>query len=122
MKTFKQFYEGVTQGKAFPTSPFKLTPGKGYPSSVPFINLKGDTENKIFKWQRGKNKASFMAWYEIYKYRFPNHINLKKLYKIVDEKKKRDFYYNGIDLPYEPPHPLYNDYSGMSPSCLYYYK
>ena len=56
MKTFKQFYEGVSQGKTFPTSPFKLTPGKGYPSSVPFINLKGDTENKIFKWQTSKRK------------------------------------------------------------------
>ena len=54
MKTFKQFYEGVTQGKSFPTSPFKLTPGKGYPLGVPFINLKGDTENKIFRWQTSK--------------------------------------------------------------------
>ena len=32
------------------------------------------------------------------------------------------FYYNGINLPYKPAHPLYNDYSGMSPSCIYYYK
>ena len=54
MKTFKQFYEGVTQGKSFPTSPFKLTPGKSYPSGVPFINLKGDTENNIFRWQTSK--------------------------------------------------------------------
>ena len=94
--------------------------GDGIVDPMDYKNQLG--KDKIFKWQRGKNKASFMAWYEIYKYRFPNHINLKKLYKIVDEKKKRDFYYNDIDLPYEPPHPLYNDYSGMSPSCLYYYK
>ena len=45
MKTFKQFCESV---KPFPTSPPKLTPGKGYPLGVPFINLKKDMENKIF--------------------------------------------------------------------------
>ena len=75
---------------------------------------------KVFKWQRGKNKASFLAWYEIYKYRFPNHKNLKKLYKLAIETKKR--IPNTINLPYKPPSPLYNDYSGMSPSCLYYKK
>ena len=51
MKTFKQFCESV---KSFPTSPSKLTPGKGYPLGVPFINLKKDMENKIFKWQTSK--------------------------------------------------------------------
>ena len=51
MKTFKQFCESV---KPFPTSPSKLTPGKGYPLGVPFINLKKDMENKIFKWQTSK--------------------------------------------------------------------
>ena len=51
MKTFKQFCESV---KPFPTSPPKLTPGKGYPLGVPFINLKKDMENKIFKWQTSK--------------------------------------------------------------------
>ena len=56
MKSFKQFCEGVTQGKTFPTSPFKLTPGKGYPSGVPFINLKGGKENTIFKWQTSKRR------------------------------------------------------------------
>ena len=53
MKTFKQFCESV---KLFPTSPSKLTPGKGYPLGVPFINLKKDMENKIFKWQISKRK------------------------------------------------------------------
>ena len=75
---------------------------------------------KVFKWQRGKNKASYLAWYEIYKYRFPNHKNLKKLYKLATETKKRIS--NTINLPYKPPSPLYNDYSGMSTSCLYYKK
>ena len=51
MKTFKQFCESV---KPFPTSPSRLTPGKGYPFGVPFINLKKDMENKIFKWQTSK--------------------------------------------------------------------
>ena len=51
MKTFKQFCESV---KSFPSSPSKLTPGKGYPLGVPFINLKKDMENKIFKWQTSK--------------------------------------------------------------------
>ena len=51
MKTFKQFCESV---KPFPTSPSRLTPGKGYPLGVPFINLKKDMENKIFKWQTSK--------------------------------------------------------------------
>ena len=51
MKTFKQFCESV---KPFPISPSKLTPGKGYPLGVPFINLKKDMENKIFKWQTSK--------------------------------------------------------------------
>ena len=75
-------------------------------------------KDKVFKWQRGVNKSSFLSWYEIYKYRFPDHANLKKLYTISDETKNR----LGISivLPYEPPTPLYNDYSGMSPSCLYY--
>ena len=53
MKTFKQFCESV---KPFPTSPSKLTPGKGYPLGVPFINLKKDMENKIFKWQTSKRR------------------------------------------------------------------
>ncbi|MDC0476675.1 alginate lyase family protein [Alphaproteobacteria bacterium] len=75
-------------------------------------------KDKIFKWQRGVNKASFLSWYEIYKYRFPDHDNLKRLHKIAAQTKKR--LANSIDLPYEPPTLLYNDYSGMSPSCLYY--
>ena len=78
-------------------------------------------KHKVFKWQRGINKASFLAWYEIYKYRFPNHNNLKKLYKLANETKKRISTII-LDLPYKPPSPLYNDYSGMSPSCLYYKK
>ena len=75
-------------------------------------------KDKIFKWQGDDRKASFLSWYEIYKYRFPDHDNLKKLHKIAAQTKKR--LANSIDLPYEPPTPLYNDYSGMSPSCLYY--
>ena len=75
-------------------------------------------KDKIFKWQRGVNKSSFLSWYEIYSYRFPDHDNLKKLYKISEQTKKR--LKNSIVLPHEPPTPLYNDYSGMSPSCLYY--
>tara|TARA_B100000900_G_C20199239_1_gene561148 strand:- start:49 stop:627 length:579 start_codon:yes stop_codon:yes gene_type:complete len=75
-------------------------------------------KDKIFKWQRDMNKSSFLSWYEIYKYRFPDHDNLKRLYKISNQTKKR--LGNSIELPYEPPTPLYNDYSGMSPSCLYY--
>ena len=63
--------------------------GDGIVDPMDYKNQLG--KDKIFKWQRGKNKASFMAWYGIYKYRFPNHINLKKLYKIVDENKKREF-------------------------------
>ena len=76
--------------------------------------------DKIFKWQRGAHKASFLAWYEIYKYRFPNHPNLKKLHELANNAKNR--LYNIIDLPHKPPSPLYNDYSGMSTSCLYYKK
>ena len=55
MKTFKQFCESV---KPFPTSPSRLTPGKGYPLGVPFINLKKDMENKIFKWQTSKRDVT----------------------------------------------------------------
>ncbi len=76
-------------------------------------------KDKIFQWQRGRNRSSFLAWYEIYKNRFPNHYNLEKLYKLADQAQRKDFFRN-IRLPYKPPSPLYNDYSGMSPSCLYY--
>jgi len=66
MKTFKQFCESV---KPFPTSPSRLTPGKGYPLGVPFINLKKDMENKIFKWQtsKGSKKSSPIktTWYQL---------------------------------------------------------
>ena len=80
-------------------------------------------KDKIFQWQRGRNRSSFLAWYEIYKNRFPNHYNLEKLYKLADQAYKKDYLRN-IRLPYKPhlmsSSPLYNDYSGMSPSCLYY--
>jgi hypothetical protein len=74
--------------------------------------------DKIFKWQRGSHKASFLAWYEIYKYNFPNHPNLENLNELANNAKNR--LYNSIELPHKPPSPLFNDYSGMSTSCLYY--
>ena len=73
---------------------------------------------KIFKWQRGAHKASFLSWYEIYNYRFPDHPNLKKLYKLAVNAKNRVF--NIIYPSIIPPSPLYNDYSGMSTTCLYF--
>jgi len=78
MKSFKQFYEGVTQGKTFPTSPFKLTPGKGYPSGVPFINLKGDKEKTIFKWQTSKgdvNKRDYDKLQQKYNKEYKDFMN-----------------------------------------------
>lgn len=74
--------------------------------------------DKIFKWQRGAHKASFLAWYEIYKYNFPNHPNLENLHELANKAKDR--LYNIIELPHKPPGPLFNDYSGTSTSCLYY--
>ena len=46
-------------------------------------------KEKIFRWIRGRNRASYLAWYEIYKNRFPDHYNLKKLYKLADEQQKK---------------------------------
>ena len=78
---------------------------------------------KIPKLQR--NGASFLAWFEPYQNRFPNHPNIKTL-SVVSEKivQKGGQAWKKVKLPYTMDQAkksggLFNDYTGTNLSCLF---
>ncbi|MDA8574970.1 alginate lyase family protein [Alphaproteobacteria bacterium] len=79
---------------------------------------------KIPKLQR--NGASFLAWFEPYQRRFPDHPNIKLMQeitaKLVDPKSSQSW--NKVSLPYAMHNAksrggLFNDYTGTNLSCVF---